>query len=125
MFQLQICGAPWLKNAFECYQVLHSKAEDVELKDKVDILVSEWMGFYLLHESMLDSVIYARDHFLKPETGLMFPSTAQIFAAPFSVPELWEEQSQFWLQEQYGFDLSPLSDIAKLKTKPEIYSVSI
>lgn len=33
--------------------------------DKVDIIVSEWMGFYLLHESMLASVIYARDKWLK------------------------------------------------------------
>jgi hypothetical protein len=27
------------------------------LPEKVDIIVSEWMGFYLLHESMLESVL--------------------------------------------------------------------
>lgn len=32
--------------------------------DRVDVIVSEWMGFYLLHESMLSSVIYARDKWL-------------------------------------------------------------
>ena len=36
------------------------------LADKVDIITSEWMGFYLLPESMLPSVLYARDNFLKP-----------------------------------------------------------
>lgn len=39
------------------------------------------MGFYLLHEGMLDSVLHARDKFLKPG-GLMFPQTATIYAAP-------------------------------------------
>ena len=29
------------------------------------LLFSEWMGFYLLHESMLDSVIKARDKHLQ------------------------------------------------------------
>jgi hypothetical protein len=33
---------------------LHGKL-DVDLLEQVDILVSEWMGFYLLHESMLAS----------------------------------------------------------------------
>jgi type I protein arginine methyltransferase len=32
----------------------------------VDIIISEWMGYMLLYESMLDSVLYARDHFLRP-----------------------------------------------------------
>lgn len=28
---------------------------------QVDIIISEWMGYFLLYESMLDTVIYARD----------------------------------------------------------------
>eukprot|EP00914_Ancora_sagittata_P022109 GHVO01043974.1.p1 GENE.GHVO01043974.1~~GHVO01043974.1.p1 ORF type:complete len:318 (+),score=58.81 GHVO01043974.1:37-990(+) len=44
---------------------------------QVDILVSEWMGFYLLHESMLASVLHARDKFLR-EGGLILPSSADI-----------------------------------------------
>lgn len=39
------------------------------------------MGFYLLHEGMLDSVITARDKFLKP-SGLVFPEFATLYAAP-------------------------------------------
>jgi predicted RNA methylase len=49
--------------------VINSEIEKLnslpEPVDKVDIIVSEWMGFYLLHESMLASVIYARDKWLK------------------------------------------------------------
>lgn len=28
---------------------------------QVDVIVSEWMGYTLLFETMLDSVLYARD----------------------------------------------------------------
>lgn len=28
---------------------------------QVDVIVSEWMGYALLFESMLDTVLYARD----------------------------------------------------------------
>ena len=50
-------------------EVIKGKAEEIDLKDniKVDIIISEWMGFYLLHESMLDSVILARDKHLADE----------------------------------------------------------
>uniref|UniRef100_A0A8D8XX88 Probable protein arginine N-methyltransferase 6.2 n=2 Tax=Cacopsylla melanoneura TaxID=428564 RepID=A0A8D8XX88_9HEMI len=72
-------------------QVVQSRVEDVELPEKVDIIVSEWMGFYLLHESMLDSVIFARDKFLKPE-GFMYPYKCILYSAPSYSPELFK----FW-----------------------------
>ena len=31
---------------------------------KVDVIVSEWMGYCLFYESMLDTVIFARDKWL-------------------------------------------------------------
>lgn len=61
--------------------VIQSKIEDVELPEKVDVIVSEWMGYFLLRESMFDSVIVARDRWLKPE-GAMFPSHASMSIAP-------------------------------------------
>ncbi len=45
-------------NQFEdVIKVMHCRAEEVQLDEKIDIIVSEWMGFYLLHESMLESVL--------------------------------------------------------------------
>ena len=39
--------------------------EEVELPVKeVDIIISEWMGYFLLYESMLETVLFARDKFL-------------------------------------------------------------
>lgn len=45
--------------------------------EKVDIVVSEWMGYFLLFEGMLDSFIYARDMYLKPG-GLILPNRCNI-----------------------------------------------
>ncbi len=45
--------------------LIKGKVEEVELPvEKVDIIISEWMGYFLLYESMLDTVIYARDKWL-------------------------------------------------------------
>jgi hypothetical protein len=67
--------------------------EDVVLPEgsKVDVIVSEWMGFYLLHEGMLDSVLYARDEHMKAG-GEMFPAVATLWCAPCSLPD----QYDFW-----------------------------
>ena len=43
----------------------------------VDVIVSEWMGYCLLYESMLTSVLYARDKWLKPG-GAILPDTASM-----------------------------------------------
>lgn len=78
--------------------LIHGKVEEVELPvPKVDIIVSEWMGYFLFYESMLNTVIYARDkwlvrflpsiyHFLSQLTlfckapgGLIFPDRASVY----------------------------------------------
>lgn len=47
----------------------------------MDIIISEWMGYFLLRESMLDSVLHARDKFLKPG-GALYPSHARMYLSP-------------------------------------------
>lgn len=45
--------------------IIKSKVEEAVLPvEKVDIIISEWMGYFLLYESMLDTVLYARDKWL-------------------------------------------------------------
>lgn len=50
---------------------------------KADIIISEPMGFMLIHERMLESYIIARQRFLRPG-GVMFPTTGTIFTCPFT-----------------------------------------
>ncbi|GJM99699.1 hypothetical protein PR202_ga16824 [Eleusine coracana subsp. coracana] len=70
------------KKSSQVVSVTHTKAEELSHKVQIppggfDVLVSEWMGYCLLYESMLSSVLYARDHFLKPG-GAILPDTATI-----------------------------------------------
>lgn len=68
--------------------------------DKVDIIISEWMGYALLYESMLDSVLVARDRFLRPN-GVMAPSQTQMKFALCEASELFKERIGFW-NDIYG-----------------------
>ena len=53
--------------------LLKGKMEEIELPvPQVDIIVSEWLGFFLLAENMISSVIYARDKYLAPN-GFLLP----------------------------------------------------
>lgn len=74
-----------------------------DLQGKIDILISEWMGYCLLYEAMLDSVIRARDVFLAPG-GLMVPSTAVLRVAPLGGTEFVDDVVGFW-GDVYGFDM--------------------
>mmetsp|Transcript_22850 Transcript_22850/g.73474 ORF Transcript_22850/g.73474 Transcript_22850/m.73474 type:complete len:408 (+) Transcript_22850:128-1351(+) len=66
----------------EVVEVRQCAVESLELeKGTVDIIISEWMGYFLLRESMLDSVLYARDTFLKPN-GTILPNRARLYWAP-------------------------------------------
>ena len=47
-------------------EVMQGTVESIKLPEKVDVIISEWMGYLLLRESMLDSVLAARDAWLKP-----------------------------------------------------------
>ena len=92
-------------------QVVEGSVEGVELPSKVDIIVSEPIGFLLVHERMLESFVAARNKFLKPG-GLMMPTTADILIAPFTDDALFKEQAgkaTFWKTKNfYGIDLSSL-----------------
>lgn len=90
---------------------LRGKIEEVVLPvPKVDIIVSEWMGYCLLYESMLDSVIHARDKYLAPG-GLMIPSHAVIKIAPLGDSDLRSSHIDFW-RDVYGFDMTAMLEKA-------------
>ena len=86
---------------------LKGKIEDVCLPNsQVDIIVSEWMGYCLLYEAMLDSVLWARDRYLTP-SGLMIPSYMTLHIAPFADPDYISEHISFW-RSVYGFKMSSM-----------------
>lgn len=50
---------------FPVITIFKGKVEETELPvEQVDIIISEWMGYCLFYESMLNTVIFARDKWL-------------------------------------------------------------
>jgi histone-arginine methyltransferase CARM1 len=92
-------------------RVLHGKVEEVELPEKVDVLVSEPMGTLLVNERMIESYLYARDRHLKPG-GKMFPRLGRLHLCAFSDEALYGEVAQksafFQAPDFYGVDLTAL-----------------
>jgi protein arginine N-methyltransferase 1 len=91
--------------------VIKGKMEEIELPVKhVDIIISEWMGYFLLYESMLDSVLYARDKYLAPG-GKMLPDRAMIYVAAIEDEQYKNNKIGFW-KNVYGVDMNCLSAAA-------------
>ncbi|KAJ3208461.1 Protein arginine N-methyltransferase 1 [Entophlyctis luteolus] len=91
--------------------LIKGKMEEVVLPvDKVDIIISEWMGYALLYESMLNTVLYARDRYLA-KGGLIFPDKATMYLAAIEDGEYKDQKINFW-DNVYGFDMSHIKSLA-------------
>lgn len=87
------------------------KMEEIKLPvDHVDIIISEWMGYFLLYESMLDTVLFARDKYLVPG-GIIFPDKAIMYVCAMEDAQMKNDRIHFW-ENVYGFDMSPIKEIA-------------
>uniref|UniRef100_A0A3P8Y2E4 Protein arginine N-methyltransferase 3 n=1 Tax=Esox lucius TaxID=8010 RepID=A0A3P8Y2E4_ESOLU len=84
--------------------LIKGKIEEVKLPiEKVDIIISEWMGYFLLFESMLDSVLYARDLYLA-EGGSVYPDRCTISLIAVGDTEKHQSRIAFW-DNVYGFKM--------------------
>jgi len=91
--------------------LIRGKIEEIELPvPHVDVVLSEWMGYCLLYESMLDSVLYARDKWLVPD-GVIFPDKVVLYLAAIEDGQVKHDRIDFW-DDVYGFDMSPIKEIA-------------
>lgn len=99
-------------NGFESQiTLIRGKVEEVTLPvDKVDIIISEWMGYFLLYESMLDTVLYARDKWLV-EGGALFPDKATLYLCAIEDAEYREDKINFW-DNVYGFNMGCIKEMA-------------
>jgi len=93
-------------------EVHECRAEDLELEGGrfVDVIISEWMGYCLLFENMLPSVLAVRDKYLKPG-GLMLPSRCRLLFAPIEDKAWREAKLNFW-RSVHDIDMSALLPLA-------------
>ena len=86
--------------------VMKGKAEDMNLTEKVDVIISEWMGYFLLFESMLDTVLFCRDNYLS-SSGRIYPDRCNMQLAALADDDLYESKVGFW-KNVYGFKMSTM-----------------
>nr|XP_056707903.1 protein arginine N-methyltransferase 3 [Euleptes europaea] len=85
--------------------LIKGRIEEVDLPaEKVDVIISEWMGYFLLFESMLDSVIYARNKYLA-KGGSVYPDICSISLVAIGDLNKHADRLAFW-DDVYGFNMS-------------------
>lgn len=98
-------------NLSKTITLIQGKVEEVVLPvPKVDIIISEWMGYCLFYESMLDTVLFARDKWLKPD-GLLFPDKCTLYITAIEDRQYKDEKINWW-DDVYGFDMSSIRKVA-------------
>ena len=88
-------------------EIIQSNVENVKLPEKVDIIVSEWLGGYGVDENMLTPLLVARDLWLKPD-GKILPNLVTAWMVPVWDSEL-DNDMNFWRSRPYEVDLSSIA----------------
>ena len=89
--------------------IIKDDMNNIKLPEKVDVIVSEWMGYCLLYESMLDCVLDARDKFLKDD-GILMPNRARMRIAAVTDPMFKIRKCDFW-DDVYGVNMDILKAV--------------
>lgn len=97
------------KNGLDQIDFVYAPGEGFELPEKVDVIVSEWLGQFALQEGMLEALCIARDRHLRPG-GRMIPARVTMKAALVRDKSYHEERCYFQTSP-YGFDFSPAAEL--------------
>lgn len=87
----------------EKIQFINDNSKNVELPEKVDVLLSETLGSFALEENTLDFTMDARTRFLK-EGGRMIPEEIKLWLAPVQFEKM-NQRASFW-KDVHGVDYS-------------------
>jgi protein arginine N-methyltransferase 1 len=98
-----------LANGFENIVFYHDDHESLQLDEKVDVIVSEWMGHCLFYEAMLEPLLRVRDRHLA-KGGTMIPAQLSLHVGLVVDEDVLEDLC--FLQElPYGLDFSPIAHV--------------
>jgi precorrin-6B methylase 2 len=89
-------------------QVIQRDVTEVDPPERVDVIVSEWLGGFGIDEGMLVPVVEARDRWLKPG-GVMLPRVVRAWTALVHDRHL-ADMLDFLTDRPYGLVLEDLVD---------------
>ncbi len=97
-------------------KVLQGDMATLELPEKVDVIISEWLGGYGVDENLLPIVLQARDRWLKPG-GKMMPESVNAWMAPV-FDERLQQEVDFWHSDPYGLNLDLVAEATARQLQP-------
>lgn len=96
-------------NGFSNIDFYHDDHQSLQLDEKVDVIVSEWMGHCLFYEAMLEPLIALRDRYLS-DSGVMIPAKVSLHAGLVCDEAVFEDLS-FFQEKPYGLDFSAIAQV--------------
>jgi SAM-dependent methyltransferase len=91
-------------------EVIHADLEDVDLPEKVEVIISEWMGGLGVDENMLTPLVLARNRWLV-SGGKIVPERVTAWLAPAWMHDL-DEGLAHWRARPHGVDMTVIADIS-------------
>lgn len=95
----------------EIVEFIHGDSRSIEIPEKADILLSELIGIFALHENMLSILADAKYRFLKP-CGKIIPSKINLFVIPIE-DALTFDNTSLQTDELYGLDFSAIDNLKR------------
>ncbi len=102
------------QNGFDNIDFYHDDHQSLQLEEKVDVIVSEWMGHCLFYEAMLEPLLAVRDRYLANQ-GVMIPAQVSLHAGLVCDQDLFDDLA-FLRQRPYDIDFSPISHVPLQQT---------
>lgn len=85
---------------------------------KANVIVSEWIGYFLLDEYMFGAFATVRDKYLAKD-GKVIPASARLYLAPIESLQLYNDSGLgFWEAPVYGYDFSLFRKLQLDNLKP-------
>ena len=97
-----------LSDKVEC---IEGKIEEIELPEKVDVIISVFTGNFLLFEDLLPSLFYARDKFLS-NGGVLIPDRAKMLITPVSAAKYYSKYIDCWSNTLNDIDFNVVRQFA-------------
>jgi protein arginine N-methyltransferase 1 len=96
---------------------------DLALPERADVIVSDLYGVLPLHRARLAALADARARLLAPG-GVMIPRRDHLCMAAVNAPELHEVVTRPWVDNDFGFDMSAVRDIAANQWRRTVFDSS-
>ncbi len=107
------------KNGFaDRIEFFNKPSNEVQLKEKVDLIISDLRGVLPLLGNNIETIIDAKERFLKNQ-GTLIPASDNIYMAIVNSPKLYKDIVNKWDRNPYNFTLKDEKNICLNNFYPE------